>query len=215
MTTTDVERPAGERQDVLAGRCYTHARRHPLVIGKFPGGGRLWGGPYTIPQALVMVGTFIVLILFQQVWAHFGLLLNALIAFALPYGLGFAVRKVNVDGRNPLAVAGSMLGLMASPATGRMGGRPLKSLGRSPALGVCTVTWRERPARRRHSSAPVLIGEPGAGKDRAGRPAATTEIGTRAQGAGRPSVLSAAGALLAQRTSGTTSAAGVPRAKGA
>ncbi|MGW4981607.1 hypothetical protein [Streptomyces mirabilis] len=212
--STPVEAPAAESAD-LVGRCYTHARRHPLVIGRFPGGGRLWGGPYTIPQAIVMAGSFVALIVFRPLWAHFGLLGNIIIAFAAPYALGFVVRKVNVDGRNPLAVAGSMLGLMAAPSTGRMGGRPLKSLGRRPVHGMCTVTWQSPAAPIRLSTAPLLQVKPvsrestatfaealGAGKS---SDSPQTAVGSPRGGqtSVRPQVLSAAGALLAARTTST------------
>ncbi|MFJ2774701.1 hypothetical protein [Streptomyces sp. NPDC087300] len=133
-------------RDVLVGRCYTKARRHPLVIGRFPGGGRLWGGPYTIPQLVVLVGSFVVLILFQPVWAHFGWVLNIVIAVGVPFALSFAVRRVSVDGRNPLAVAGSVLGVLAGPAQGRLGGRPLKAFARpTPVRSRCTLALRPSP----------------------------------------------------------------------
>ncbi|MFE2470274.1 hypothetical protein [Streptomyces mirabilis] len=212
--STPVEAPAAETAN-LVGRCYTHARRHPLVIGRFPGGGRLWGGPYTVPQAIVMAGSFVALIVFRPLWAHFGLLGNVVIAFAVPYALGFVVRKVNVDGRNPLAVAGSMLGLMGAPSTGRMGGRPLKSLGRRPVHGMCTVTWQTAATPRHPSSAPVpedkpvgqgslpaFIGTLGAGKG-SNSPHGAVGSPHGAQTAVRPQVLSAAGALLAARTTST------------
>ncbi|MCX5355532.1 hypothetical protein [Streptomyces mirabilis] len=220
--STPVEAPAAETAD-LVGRCYTHARRHPLVIGRFPGGGRLWGGPYTIPQAIVMAGSFVALIVFRPLWAHFGLLGNVIIAFAVPYALGFVVRKVNVDGRNPLAVAGSVLGLMAAPSLGRMGGRPLKGLGPRSVYGMCTVTWQTPAAPIRLPAASVLQDKP-VNRDSTSAFAGALAAGTSSsssqaaggsprgvQTAGRPQVLSAAGALLAARTASTTST----RTKGA
>ncbi|WP_327434790.1 hypothetical protein [Streptomyces sp. NBC_01236] len=222
--STPVEAPAAETAD-LVGRCYTHARRHPLVIGRFPGGGRLWGGPYTIPQAIVIVTSFVLLMVFRPLWAHFGLLLNVVIAFAVPYALGFVVRKVNVDGRNPLAVAGSVLGLMAAPSTGRMGGRPLKGLGRRPVQGMCTVTWQPPPAPMRLPAAPVLQDTPvSRGSTTVIGAIAAGTVSNSPQAAGgsprgvqttaRPQVLSAAGALLAARTTSTTSTTST-RTKGA
>ncbi|MFI5634700.1 hypothetical protein ACIA8E_36200 [Streptomyces sp. NPDC051664] len=188
-----VEAPGRDAQEQLVGRCYTKARRHPLVIGQLPGGGRLWGGPYTVPQAIVMAASFAVLLLFRGAWAHFGLLLNVIVAFAVPYCLGLLVRRVHVDGRNPLAVAGSALGLLSAPTGGRLGGRPLKRIGRrSLVRGVCTVTWQPgsvtavRPLRQ---PAPAVAG---GGVQ-------------QAAGTARPQVLSGVGALLAARDAGASS----------
>lgn len=138
MSATGVEQQP--EAGVLVGRCYTKARRHPLVIGKLPGGGQLVGGPYTVPQAIVIAASFTLLVLFRGVWAHFGLF-NLLIAPGVAFGLGLLVRHVHVDGRGPLAAAGSMVGLLSAPSEGRIGGRPLKALRPHLAQGVCTVTW--------------------------------------------------------------------------
>ncbi|MDQ8707491.1 hypothetical protein RCO28_34230 [Streptomyces sp. LHD-70] len=164
--------------DVLVGRCYTKARRHPLVIGKLPGGGQLLGGPYTVPQAIVIAVSFTLLILLRDVWAHFGLL-NVLIAPGVAYGLGLVVRHVHVDGRGPLAAAGSLVGLLAAPSDGRIGGRPMKALRSHLAQGVCTVTWHT-PASE-PGAAPVALLRPAAAAaedanegPRSGSPAGTS-----------------------------------------
>ncbi|MFF8410584.1 hypothetical protein [Streptomyces omiyaensis] len=130
---------------VLVGRCYTKARRHPLMIGKWPGGRKaIPGGPYTVPQVAVIAVVFTVLMLTRGVWAHFGLV-NFVIALGVPYGLSLVVRHVHVDGRNPLLVAVSAGGAVAAPSAGRLGGRPVKPVGRyRPLVGVCSVTWTEQ-----------------------------------------------------------------------
>ncbi|WP_328898563.1 hypothetical protein OHR86_00090 [Streptomyces sp. NBC_00441] len=128
------------------------------MIGRWPGGrGRIWGGPYTVPQMVVLAGSLTLLLLTRAVWAHFGLL-NYVLALGLPYGLSLLVRHVQVDGRSPLAVAGSSLGLLTRPSGGRLGGRPLKALrGRRPLIGVCSVTWApERPVHGGAGGAPML-----------------------------------------------------------
>ncbi|WP_331741463.1 conjugal transfer protein (plasmid) [Streptomyces sp. NBC_00963] len=106
-----------------------------------PGGrGRLWGGPYTVPQVIVLVVSFLLLILTRPLWAHFGLV-DVLIALGVPFGLSLLVRHVHIDGRNPLAVAASAVGMLATPHGGRMGGRPLSSPGHRRLIGACTLTW--------------------------------------------------------------------------
>lgn len=155
MSTTEAAFST-EVEDALIGRCYTKARRHPLVVGTLPGGGRLWGGPYTIPQLVVAAASFALLLLFRPVWAHFGGVLNVLIAVGVPLGLAFAVRRVSVDGRNPLAVAGSVLSVLGSPAEGRLGGRPVKALSRRTSVrGGCTLTLRPAHGAAAGSAEPV------------------------------------------------------------
>ncbi|MCO6748869.1 hypothetical protein KQH21_11915 [Streptomyces sp. IpFD-1.1] len=172
--------PHEEDPDILIGRCYTYARRFPLVMGRLPGGGRLWGGPYTIPQAIVIVTTAILLITTQDVWARFGVLGNVAIAVGLPFGLGLVVRRMRIDGRHPFAVLTSMLGLIGAPSAGRIGGRPLRALpGARPLVGLCTVSWH--PA------------EPATAAPKPTRAAAPATART-------PDALSAAGSLLAART---------------
>ncbi|MFG2437877.1 hypothetical protein [Streptomyces sp. NPDC048508] len=211
MNDGAVEKASSTGTDVLVGYCYTRARRHPLVIGRFPGGGQMWGGPYTIPQAIVIAGTFTVLLMFRPIWAHFGLLLNVAIAVGVPYTLGMVVKRINVDGRNPLAVASSVVSLMANPSTGRMRGRPLKDLTRRPLRAVCTVTWQAdpvaaRPARsiaraQKHPKPPMTDGPVGE------RPQGSNAQGPLGPNSGptqqKPQVLSAASALLAARNTTT------------
>ncbi|NML54795.1 hypothetical protein HHL19_18670 [Streptomyces sp. R302] len=196
------EVPSGD--GVLVGRCYTKARRHPLMIGKWPGGQMtIPGGPYTVPQVAVIAVTFAVLMLTREVWAHFGLV-NFVIALGVPYGLSLVVRHVHVDGRNPLLVAVSAGEAVTAPSAGRLGGRPVKPVGRyRPLVGVCSVTWTEdaedfaggaeEPAVAETASA--AAGSPSDVPAAAGRPAAAAaRAGTRG---GSP--VAAAAALLALR----------------
>lgn len=179
---------------MLVGRCYTKARRHPVMVGKWPGGGRIWGGPYTVPQVIVLVVSFLLLILARPLWAHFGWV-DVLIALGVPFGLSLLVRHVHIDGRNPLAVAASAFGMLATPRGGRMDGRPLRSRGRRLLIGACTLTWPP--------VSPVLAPNP---RDRlavthpmsaAAVPAAPAVDGLLGR---RPRVLSGVGALLATRS---------------
>ncbi|MFD4482802.1 hypothetical protein ACFWPU_42775 [Streptomyces sp. NPDC058471] len=209
MSTAEATGSPGA-EEALVGRCYTKARRHPLVVGTLPGGGRLWGGPYTIPQLVVAAASFALLLLFRPLWAHFGGVLNVLIAVGVPLGLAFAVRRVSVDGRNPLAVAGSVLGVLGSPAEGRLGGRPVKTLTRKrPVSGRCTLSLRpstapaagpalrqapQRAARPQRTSGPSGAVVQSARRHPAPAPAATA--GVVAEG-GSVRVRSGAQALLA------------------
>ncbi|WP_141726286.1 hypothetical protein [Actinacidiphila rubida] len=109
------------------------------MIGTFPGGGRLWGGPYTVPQFAVMAATFGAMMLTRTVWGVFGLF-DIVLALGVPYAAGFAVRKVQVDGRNPLAVIASAAGLAAAPRGGRLEGRSVPRCRPRAVTGVCTLS---------------------------------------------------------------------------
>ncbi|MFF6794247.1 hypothetical protein ACFY9C_34855 [Streptomyces filamentosus] len=204
--STPAEASSGD--GVLVGRCYTKARRHPLMIGKWPGGQMaIPGGPYTVPQVAVIAVTFAVLMLTRAVWAHFGLV-NFVIALGVPYGLSLVVRHVHVDGRNPLLVAVSAGGALAAPSAGRLGGRPVKPVGRyRPLVGVCSVTWTEEPedpAREAEDSArgagQLAVAETvlAAAGSTPGVPAAGQPVAA-VRAAGRGGKPAAAAALLALR----------------
>jgi hypothetical protein len=128
--------PGSDGGGQLVGRCYTAARRYPLQVGQFTGGGRIPGGPYTLTQLAVMTGLFVVLVVTRPVWGGHGLL-DVLVVLAVPYAAGWAICRVQIHHRNPLAAFAGLAGLVFAPPAGRLHGRP----------------WRPRPARR---VAPVI-----------------------------------------------------------
>ncbi|PJN31642.1 hypothetical protein CG747_44100 [Streptomyces sp. CB02959] len=187
----------------LIGRCFTKARRHTLVVGHWPGGGRIWGGPYTVPQIIVAAATFAVAFLTRGLWAHHGLV-DVLPLIGVPYGLAVIVGRVHVDGRNPLSVAGSVLGLAASGGSGRMDGRPVRQRRSSAVVGVCTLTWQP-PNEPGRAAAPLTRAHS------LGRPASAPAVPADKPVADRVAadasvvrVASGVGALLAARAANTT-----------
>ncbi|SHN31100.1 hypothetical protein [Streptomyces yunnanensis] len=189
------------RPEPLIGRCYTKARRHRNVVGNWPGGGRIWGGPYTWPQIFVALAAIAVLLLSRGVWAHHGVL-DLLPLLGVPYALALVVGRIHVDGRNPLSVAASALGLAVSGNSGRLGGRPVRRPRRGAAVGLCTLTWQPAngagSANARPEAVPALpklvriVPAPGAPKiaSATGRPVADVPV---------VRVASGVGALLAAR----------------
>ncbi|MGQ4354891.1 phage holin family protein [Streptomyces drozdowiczii] len=143
MSTADDE-------EVLVGRCYTKARRHPSMIGQWEGH-RLWGGPYTVPQFATMAVVFgaliLLLITVPALWATFGLFnLGALVV--LPYLASLLVRRLHVSGgRNPFVALASVVGLLAGGQRRRLAGRPLPRITTQPLLGTATLT--QHPPRQR------------------------------------------------------------------
>ncbi|MFD9052486.1 hypothetical protein [Streptomyces zaomyceticus] len=131
-------------EEDLIGHSYTRARKHPLVIGKLPGAGRIPGGPYTITQIVTMVVAFGALALTQSVWAHFGLA-NILIMIALPWGLAWVLRYARIDGRDPARALRSLLIYASAPAGGRLAGRPQRQPRPHLTRTTCTVRVISEP----------------------------------------------------------------------
>lgn len=88
----------------LACATYTHARRHPMVLGKIGD----WTPPFqlTLPQLVVIVVVLGLEYLTWDLWAARLPLIPALILFlGLPVGLAWVVRRARVEGRSLLRTA--------------------------------------------------------------------------------------------------------------
>jgi hypothetical protein len=124
---------ASEGPAPLVLRTYTHARRHPIVIGNIQG---LRIPPVTPAQLGVGVGALVVLAMTRGLWAHLGSAGNGFVMVAVPLVLGWAARAVRMEGRAPWRAALGCLELAAAPREGvRLGrrdrpGRPRAYRGR-------------------------------------------------------------------------------------
>ncbi|WP_331731754.1 hypothetical protein [Streptomyces sp. NBC_00073] len=134
-------------EEELIGHSYTRARKHPLVIGKLPGAGRLPGGPYTITQVMTMVCSFGLLVMTRDLWAHFGAM-NFILMALIPWGLAWVLRYARLDGRDPARAVRSLLIYSSTPSQGRLAGKPQQVARPRLATATCTVRVRsaERPA---------------------------------------------------------------------
>lgn len=123
-------------------RVYTHARRHPIVIGNIQG---LRIPPVTPAQLLVGVGSLVLLVLSQPIWAHFGGAVNGLLMIAVPLGLAFAARALRVEGRAPWRAGLGWFMLVAAPRRGRRLGKPERThhlARRYQKTWIAEVTYR-------------------------------------------------------------------------
>ncbi|MFF4534038.1 hypothetical protein ACFY1P_32815 [Streptomyces sp. NPDC001407] len=132
-------------EEELIGHSYTRARKHPLVIGKLPGAGRLPGGPYTITQVMTMVIAFGLLVMTRDLWARFGAM-NFVLMVVVPWGLAWVLRYARLDGRDPARAVRSLFIYSSTPAQGRLAGRPQRVA--RPRLASATCTVRVRSAGR-------------------------------------------------------------------
>jgi hypothetical protein len=118
----------------LACRSYTHARRHPWVIGKI--GGWALPTPLSPTQLLVLVSSFLVLLWTRAAWAHLPGVVNLAIQAGLPMTLAWTVRHVRMEGRPPLRMIAGAVVYAASPKGGVLYGRPYREAGPKRMAGA-------------------------------------------------------------------------------
>ena len=119
MATTEV--PA-----VQMIRWYTRARRFPQLVGKFPDGRRLPGGPYTITQVILGAGLVVGGLSTRGFWGGRGMIADLFLLSVITGGLVFAAGKIPLGGRNPAAAAAGMVAAIVAPTHGRVAGRPVR-----------------------------------------------------------------------------------------
>jgi hypothetical protein len=119
--------PPDQADDQIVCRVYTHARRHPIVIGNIQG---LRIPPVTPAQLGVLVGSFVVLALTRELWGHLGSVGNASVMFAVPVALAWAIRAARIEGRAPWRAGLGWLVLLTAPRGGVHLGRPASSQAR-------------------------------------------------------------------------------------
>jgi len=122
--------PADQR---LKCTTYTHARRHPMVVGQIGG----WTPPFQLtgPQIGVLLGSIVVE---SQTWrwwgAHLPSVLGVMIAVGVPCTATWAMRRARVEGRSVVRAVVGRLVLWCRPRTGRVGGRAYRPA-RPPLVG--------------------------------------------------------------------------------
>ena len=106
---------------------YTRARKFPQLIGKLQDGRAIWGGPYTISQALAGMGTAGALYFTRGLWAHFGVLMNLGVGLGSSWAVVRFMGKLPPGARNPIGLLWGAYSAITAPATGRLRGRALVS----------------------------------------------------------------------------------------
>lgn len=129
----------------VACATYTHARRHPMVLGKLGD----WTPPFqlTMPQVAVILGTLLVE---AQTWRLWGPKLptaGAITVFiGVPILLAWVVRHARVEGRSLIRFAGGALTYLVRPRLGRVRGRSYRHA-RPAALARYVTYVEEGPPR--------------------------------------------------------------------
>lgn len=120
---------AEEKQasQALTGKFYTSSRSFKQVIGAFPDGTKIWGGPYTIDQFVVMLIAMMLGWSTRQMWGSDSALGDFITLVIVAYGVGYLVGKLPRTRRKVLGLLSSTTGLLTHPgAGGKHKGRPLR-----------------------------------------------------------------------------------------
>jgi hypothetical protein len=115
---------------------YTHALRHPVIIGRVAG----WRLPWALSatQLGAIAATTAVMLALRPLWAHLGGVGNLVVFSVVVAGVGWAVRHWRVEGRSPLKAAVGMAVVRLAPGcrNGICNGRPLRPDRPSRSRGV-------------------------------------------------------------------------------
>jgi hypothetical protein len=107
-------------------RNYKAARRFPQVVGRFPDGKRIPGGPYTVVQVVGFFAVLGLLYLTRSVWMVFGVGANLVVAAAPLLVVVFVLGRVRPDVRNPVTLAVGLARAATAPRIAKIDGRPVR-----------------------------------------------------------------------------------------
>ena len=99
--------------EVLHFQSYTHALRHPVIIGRVAG----WRLPWalSVTQLGAVAATAILLLATRPVWAHLGGVGNLALFSLIVGGAAWAVRHWRIEGRSPITAAVGILSVALRP----------------------------------------------------------------------------------------------------
>ncbi|HVX17438.1 MAG TPA: TcpE family conjugal transfer membrane protein [Acidimicrobiales bacterium] len=102
---------------------FTHARRHPMVLGKIGG----WTMPWqlSVAQLVVLGVAYAVVFVARPLWAHLGPV-NVLVLVAGPWVPAWLVRNGRVEGRDALRWLAGLGDYLAAPKHGECLGRRVR-----------------------------------------------------------------------------------------
>lgn len=105
---------------------YTKARKFPQLLGRFPDGTKIPGGPYTVQQLLGGVVVIGLGSMTMGIWGVFGGLGNIVVLLCFGLGTTFLIGRLPMNGRNPMYAAIGFFKAASYPSSGRYQGRAIK-----------------------------------------------------------------------------------------
>ena len=112
--------------EVIHFQSYTHALRHPIIIGRVAG----WRLPWalSVTQLGAVGATAVVLLATRPVWAHLGGVGNLVLFCLFVGGAGWAARHWRIEGRSPIVAAAGIISVALLPARrSTRNGRPVRA----------------------------------------------------------------------------------------
>ncbi|MFC4372282.1 hypothetical protein [Citricoccus nitrophenolicus] len=108
------------------GRFYSGARNFKQVLGSFPDGSKIPGGPYTFTQFGVLVGSLFIAWITNPLWS-IDLVSDVIIGGGAAFGLALLAGRMPGSRRNPIRVIVGIYGLLVRPRRGVYRGRPMRA----------------------------------------------------------------------------------------
>lgn len=123
-----------DSDDEIICATYTHARRHPMVLGNIGG----WTPPFqlTLVQVGVLIVSYVIEVKTWPLWgAHLPVSLALILGAGLPCLLAWAVRHTRIEGRSLPRLAVGWVQFLAMPRRGMVAGRPYRPERAAAPLG--------------------------------------------------------------------------------
>lgn len=107
---------------------YTSARRFPILFGKLPNGGRVWGGPYTLVQVGVGTGAIALCWFIRPVWSTGSIITDLVITITTGAAALWLSGKIPASRRQLGNIALDVAIGASASRTGTYQGRPVREL---------------------------------------------------------------------------------------
>lgn len=123
--------------DQITCATYTHARRHPMVLGRIGD----WTPPFqlTLPQLAVIFVVFWIEVQTWRFWgAHLPRTMAIVMAISVPIALAWVARRTRIEGRSLPRAAFGYATMLWMPKDGQVRGRPHRH-GRAARPGMAYV----------------------------------------------------------------------------
>lgn len=112
--------------EVQIGRFYTGARKFKQLIGVFPDGTQIWGGPYTVTQFVLALVVAVVGFGSRSIGLWGGnLIIDAFYVIVVAAAAGFGVGKLPVSRRSLVHMTSSVFDLLLVDSTGYWKGQKI------------------------------------------------------------------------------------------